>query len=165
MQLHPLHSITGLYLLDSLVGGNVAVFIDAFSHLVLPAVTLSFFPMGLIARTVRASTLDVLSQDHVVFALSKGLKRRDLVSRHVLRNSLISVLAVLGLVVGTLLGGSVLVETVFEWPGMGQWAASSISWNDTAGIMGFTIVVAFLFVTVNLTVDISYHFLDPRIRF
>jgi peptide/nickel transport system permease protein len=162
---HPLTYITGLYLLDSLLTGNWPIFENAFLHLILPALTLSLFPMGLIARTIRASVLDVLSQDHVVFALSKGLSRRRLVWRHVIRNSLIAVLTILGLVVASLLGGSVLVESVFAWPGMGQWAANSITSNDTAGIMGFTILTAAAFVFINLTVDLAYLFIDPRIRY
>ena len=162
---HPLSTITGMYTLDSLLTGNLPVFASSFLHLILPALTLSVFPMGLIARTVRASMLDVLSQDHVVFALSKGLGRWTLIYRHVVRNSLISVLTILGLVVATLFSGSVLVETVFAWPGLGQWAASSISWNDTAGIMGFTISVAAIFVLINLVVDVAYQFIDPRIRY
>ncbi len=163
--LHPLTHVSGLYLLDSLLTGNWAIFSDSFLHLILPSLTLSLFPMGLIARTVRASVLDVLTQDHVVFALSKGLSRRRLIYRHVVRNSLISVLTILGLVVATLLGGSVLVESVFAWPGMGQWAANSINWNDTAGIMGFTIVTSSIFVFINLAVDIAYLFIDPRVRY
>lgn len=165
LTLHPLQQITGMYLLDSLLTGNWAVFFDAFSHLILPSLALSLFPMGLIARTVRASVLDVLTQDHVVFALSKGLSTRRLIYRHIVRNSLISVLTILGLVVATLLGGSVLVESVFAWPGMGQWAANSITWDDTAGIMGFTIVVASAFVFINLAVDVAYMFIDPRVRY
>jgi len=163
--LHPLQQITGMYLIDSLFTGNLAVFSDAFSHLILPALALSLFPMGLIARTVRASVLDVLTQDHVVFALSKGLSTRRLIYRHIVRNSLISVLTILGLVVATLLGGSVLVESVFAWPGMGLWAANSITWDDTAGIMGFTIIVASAFVFINLAVDVAYMFIDPRVRY
>jgi ABC-type dipeptide/oligopeptide/nickel transport system permease component len=162
---HPLTHITGLYLLDSLLTANWPVFENAFLHLILPALTLSLFPMGVISRTVRASVLDVLSQDHVIFALSKGLSRRRLIWSHVVKNSLIAVLTILGLVVATLLGGSVLVESVFAWPGMGQWAANSITSNDTAGIMGFTIVTAAFFVFINLAVDIAYVFIDPRIRY
>ncbi len=162
---NPVQPITGMFLIDSLLRGNIPFFVNALLHIILPALTLSLFPMGLIARTVRASVLDVLSQDHIVFALSKGLSRRTLITRHVIKNSLIAVLTILGLIFAVLLSGSVLVETVFAWPGMGQWAATSITSNDTAGIMGFTIVSASIFVFINLVVDIAYIFIDPRIRY
>lgn len=160
-----LGDITGLLLIDSLVIGRLDLFVGSISHLVLPAVTLALFPMGLIFSVTRANTLTVLRREYIEFARSKGIRGWRFTRRHVLKNALIPVVTTLGFVFGRLAGGSVIVETVFSWPGMGRWAARSILNQDIASVMGFTIVVSAAFVFVNLVVDVIYAYLDPRIQY
>lgn len=159
-----LGSITGFYILDSILTLNFEGLIVSIKHLILPSITLAMFPLGLIVRTVRSSTIDVLEEDYIDYARSKGIPGKVLVIKHILKSSLIPVVTVMGLVIGRLLGGSVIVEAVFAWPGLGSWAAASILNNDLAAIMGFTLIVSVFFIIINLIVDLCYGFLDPRIR-
>ncbi len=160
----PMH-ITNLYLFDSLVTANWTALGSAALHLVLPAATLSLFPLATISRTVRSSVLDVVSLDYVQTARSKGLKERIVIAKHVLRNALIPVVTMTGIIFARLLAGTVLIETVFTWPGMGLYIVNSIFAMDFPAIMGCTILVAVIVQGINLCVDISYVFLDPRIRY
>lgn len=161
---HPLHKITGLYLLDSLVTGNWPFFYSALSHIILPALTLALVTMGIKARVVRASVLEVLNSEIVTAALARGVPWRVVVYKHVLRNSLVPIISVVGLSFAYLLTGAVLVETVFSWNGMGEWAANAILNNDSAAIVGFALFSAIIFVLINFLTDILYTFVDPRIR-
>jgi peptide/nickel transport system permease protein len=156
--------ITGLYILDSILQGNLAVFADALLHLILPAFALAYISLALIARMMRSSMLEVLRQDYITLARSKGLPERVIIYKHALKNAIIPTVTVAGLAFGGLLAGAVLTETVFNWPGMGRWSTSAILRDDIAAIMGFTLVIAVVYVFANLIVDLMYAALDPRIR-
>jgi len=156
--------ITGLYLLDSILSGNWAAFKDSLWHIILPASTLGFCYIAVISRMTRSSMLNVLRQDYIRTAKTKGLSEKEVIRRHALRNSLIPVVTVAGALLGQLMSGTVLTETVFTWPGIGLYAVQSIMYLDFKSIIGFTIVVSFVYVIANLVVDILYVIIDPRIR-
>lgn len=155
---------TGFYVLDGLVTGNIDAAIDAAAHLILPAVALATIPLAIITRITRASVLDVLHEDYVRTAESKGLERGTITRRHVLRNALLPVVTIVGLQLGLLLSGAILTETVFAFPGVGSFLFESIRFRDYATMQGFILVAAVVYVLVNLLVDISYGFIDPRVR-
>ncbi len=161
----PLAPVTGFYLVDSLLRGNVAFFTSALRHLVLPAFALSLISLAAIVRIMRASMLEVLRQDYILLARSKGLPARREIVRHALRNAITPVLTTAGTTLGILLGGAVVVETVFSWPGMGSLAAQGILNNDSVLVVGFTLFVATMMVVVNLVVDVLYAVVDPRVRY
>lgn len=156
---------THLHLVDSLLERDLAAFKDALHHLVLPAVALSTIPASIIARIARSAMLDVLGQDYIRTARAKGLGERAVVLRHALANALLPVVTVVGLQTGYLLSGAVLTETIFSWPGVGSWMVNAISSNDLPVVQGGVLVFAIVFVLINLLVDISYAWLDPRIRY
>ena len=160
----PPPTVTGLYTVDALLAGDLTLFWDAFTHLILPAVVLAAFSMGLITRITRSSMLETTGQDYVRTARAKGLKESRVIFRHTFRNALIPTITVLGLSYGNLLTGAVLTETIFAWPGIGQYAYQAAVSLDFPAIMGVTMLIAFVFIFVNLLVDISYVFLDPRLR-
>lgn len=162
---YPLDPVTGFYLIDSLIRGNMPFFFSALSHLVLPAFTLSLISMASVVRIMRASMLEVLRQDYILLARSKGLPARVVVLRHALRNAITPVLTTAGTTLGILLGGAVVVETVFSWPGVGQLAAQAILNDDSVLVVGFTLFVATMMVIVNLVVDVLYAVVDPRVRY
>ncbi|GAA3447272.1 ABC transporter permease [Planomonospora venezuelensis] len=155
---------TGFYVLDGLVTGNMEAFGDALAHLVLPGVALGTIPLAIVVRITRASVLDVLHEDYVRTAEAKGLAPATIRGRHVLRNALLPVVTVVGLQVGLLLGGAVLTETVFAFPGFGKFMADSIVARDYAVLQGFILFTAVIFVLVNLLVDVAYGLIDPRVR-
>ncbi|MBW3662132.1 MAG: ABC transporter permease [Actinobacteria bacterium] len=156
---------TNLYLVDALVAWDWGAFWDAVRHLILPAIALATIPLAIIARITRAAVLDVLNEDYVRTAHAKGLPGRIVDSRHVLKNAMLPVVTVVGLQMGLLLTGAILTETVFNWQGLGLWILDAIRFRDfavlQAGILFFAVVVA----VTNLLVDISYAFLNPRIRY
>ncbi len=156
--------VTGMYTVDSALAGDWHTFRNAVWHLLLPAFTLAYGGMGIILRMTRSSLLEVLNEDYIRTARAKGLSERVVIYKHALRNALIPTVTVLGLSFGGLLGGAVLTETIFAWPGMGSYAVAAVLNLDYAGIMGFTLLVAVIYVLANLIVDIMYAFLDPRIR-
>ncbi|MGY5856044.1 MAG: ABC transporter permease, partial [Candidatus Thorarchaeota archaeon] len=157
--------ITGFLLIDSLLVGNIRLFIDALRHLIMPAFCLGYLTLAIITRMMRSSMLEVLKEDYITLARSKGLTERIVIYRHALRNALIPTVTVIGLAFGGLITGAVLTETIFQWPGLGRWAVRAILFSDIAAITGFTLLVALIFVTANLVVDLVYGVLDPRIRF
>lgn len=157
-------SFTNFILLDSLLTGEFDVFWDGCKHLILPAVTLATIPLAIIVRITRASVLEVLAEDHVRTARAKGLLASVIRRRHVLRNAMLPVATTIGLQTGRLLSGAVLTETVFAFNGLGQFLTAAIDQRDYPVLQGFILFIAFVFVLVNLTVDISYGFLDPRVR-
>ena len=161
---HPLHVITGLYTVDSLITGNFAVFFDVLAHLVLPGFALSYVFMAVFVRMMRSSMLEVMRQDYITLARSKGLSERVVIYRHALRNAMIPTVTVAGLAFGGLLAGAVLTETVFSWPGIGRWSTSAIVRDDIASIMGFMLIIAVVYMLANLIVDLLYAWIDPRIR-
>lgn len=156
--------ITGLYVLDSLLSGNGAALKSALLHLALPAFTLSMSPLATITRMTRSSMLEVLGQDYIRTARAKGLAERVLLFRHALRNAFMPTLTMIGLSLGWLMGGSILVETIFDWPGIGLYAVKSALTLDFMPIMGITFVYGVVFSIINLLVDVLYGFVDPRIR-
>lgn len=159
----PPDSITRLYLIDSLIAGQWDVFVEALKHIILPALTLSFASLATIARFTRASLLEVLHNDYVRTARAKGLSERGVIVRHALRNAFIPTLTMIGLSFGWSMGGSVLVETVFDWPGIGLYATKSAMTLDFMPIMGIALLYGIVFSLINMVVDIAYGILDPRV--
>ncbi len=155
---------TKFYVLDSILAGNFAALWDSLKHLVLPAIALGSIPLAIIARITRAAVLDVQNEDYVRTARAKGLAPRIVDTRHVLRNAMLPIITIIGLLVGFLLAGAVLTETVFAWPGLGTWLVEAIKSRNYPVLQGGILFVAVIFVLVNLLVDISYAILNPRIR-
>lgn len=160
-----LQAKTRFMLLDTLSTGDPKMVWDAIKHLILPSVVLGTIPMAIIARMTRASMLEVMGQDYIRTAKAKGLRERAVIIRHALKNAFLPVITVIGLQVGVLLGGAVLTETIFSWPGMGRWIYDAIIARDYPIVQGAILVLAVIFVLINLLVDLSYAFLDPRIRY
>lgn len=155
---------SNLALFNSLISAQWDVFVDAIKHLILPAVALSTIPLAIIARITRSSMLDVLGAEYVRTARAKGLRERPVVLRHALRNALLPIVTVIGLQVGTLFAGAVLTETIFSFSGVGRALFDAITGRDFPVIQAFTVVIAIGYVAVNLIVDVSYAFIDPRIK-
>lgn len=160
----PPPSVTGLMLIDSILAGDWETFRDAAAHLVLPSIVLAAATLGLITRTTRASMLESIQQDYVRVARAKGLKRYTVITGHVLPNALIPVVTLGGLAYANLLTGAVMTETVFSWPGLGRYTFRSAATLDFPAIMGITLVVALVYLLINLAIDISYALLDPRVN-
>jgi peptide/nickel transport system permease protein len=158
-----LEVITNFYVLDAIITRNWAALKDVLHHLVLPSVALSTIPMAIVARMTRSSMLEVLRQDYIKTARAKGLSEMKVVFKHALRNSLIPVVTVVGLQFGILLGGAILTEHVFAWPGVGKWIFEGVVKRDYMVIQGGTMMVATVFVIVNTLVDVLYAVINPRI--
>jgi peptide/nickel transport system permease protein len=156
--------VTGLLSVDTLLAGRPDAFVDALRHLVLPALALGTIPLSVISRITRSSVLEVLRLDFVRTAWAKGLAERVVLAKHVLKNAFIPVLTVIGLQFGYLLGGAIITETIFAWPGLGRWLLLSVQARDFRAVQGGVMLVALVFVIVNLIVDVLYAFIDPRIR-
>ena len=161
----PVSAITHFYLLDTLLQGRFDQFIFVFKHLLLPGIALATIPTAIIARMTRASMLEVMRSDFVRTARAKGQKMFIVVYKHALKNALIPVLTVIGLQTGMLLGGAILTETIFSWPGIGRYIYEAIGFRDYPVIQSGILIVAFLFVMVNLIVDILYTVIDSRIKY
>ena len=157
-------TVTGMYVIDSLIEGDTAKALDAVRHLILPSIVLAAFTMGLITRTTRSNLLDTLSTDYIRTAKAKGLSGMALIIHHALGNALIPVMTVIGLGLGNLLGGMVLVETIFKWPGVGQFAYESVMAADYPAIIGVALLIALNYMIINTIVDILYGIIDPRVR-
>jgi len=155
--------ITNFYVLDAIITQNWKALGDVLHHLALPAIALSTIPMAIVARMTRSSMLEVLRQDYIKTARAKGLSEMKVVLKHALRNGLIPVVTVIGLQFGILLGGAILTETVFAWPGVGKWIYEGVVKRDYMVIQGGTMLVATAFVVVNTLVDILYAVINPRI--
>ena len=164
MELDVEATITGMYTVDTLLKGDFETFVIAIKHLVLPTLVLGSAALGIVTRITRSSTLEVLHQTYVRTARSKGLAERVVISRHVLKNSLIPTVTVIGLSFGGILAGTVLTETIFTWPGIGRYAYQSSITLDFPAIMGVSMLIALTFSLVNLATDVLYAFLDPRLR-
>ena len=156
--------VTNLYLLDAVLGGNWLALGDGFAHLLLPAATLSTIPLAIVTRLTRTAMLETLGQDYIRTARAKGLVEYRVIGQHALKNALLPVVTTIGLQFGTLLGGAILTETIFSWPGIGSWLYEGILHRDYPVVQGGVLVVATAFVVINLVVDLSYQFIDPRIR-
>lgn len=160
----PPESVTGLYTVDSLLAGDMRLFLEAVRHLILPVITLSTVSVATVARITRASLLDVLGREYVRTARSKGLTERVTIYKHALRNALIPVVTIFGLRVGIMLGGAVLTETIFAWPGIGRYAFYGLRQLDLPVVSAFVVYVTLAYAMLNMLVDASYSILDPRIR-
>lgn len=158
-----LQEVTGLYVLDSLLTGNLPALKDSLLHLLLPSITLGAGVAAIIARVLRSSMLEVLRGDYIKLARAKGATEWDVVMKHALRNALIPTVTVVGLQVGVLLGGNMIVETVFSWPGLGRLVVDAIFNRDFPLIQGAVMIYAITFVLTNLVVDILYTYLNPKI--
>jgi peptide/nickel transport system permease protein len=157
--------VTHFPIIDAILSGNPGAVVDAFAHLILPAIALGSIPLAIVTRITRASVIDVSNEDYVRTARAKGLTRKRVDDRHIMRNAWLPVTTVIGLQVGSLLAGAVLTETVFVWPGVGSWVVTSIQNHDYIVVQSLILIFATIFLTVNLIVDIGYAFLNPRIRY
>jgi len=160
---HPVTNVTGLMLLDSFLTGNWPFFVDYLKHLILPAVTLAYPSVALIARMTRSSMLEVMYLEYITAAMANGIPKWQIIFRHALPNALISTLTIIGMAYSYLLGGTILVETIFDWPGIGLYAVNGIFNVDYSSIVGVTLVFGFFRVFINLLVDLGYFLIDPRI--
>lgn len=156
---------TGLHLIDAILSGNARGFKDALEHLILPTITLATVSLAIIARITRSAMLEVLNQDYIRTARAKGLKGRQVIMTHAFRNALLPVVTIIGLSLGRLLSGAVLTETIFAWPGVGKWLFDSIIARDYPIVQSMTLLIALVFIVINLAVDLLYAVIDPRIRY
>ena len=156
--------VTGFMLIDSLLSDEKGAFTAAVRHLILPAVALGTIPLAIVTRMTRSSMLEVLNEDYIRTAKAKGLAPARVIGLHALRNALIPVVTVIGLSVGHLLAGAILTETIFAWPGVGTWLVESVRRRDYPVLQGGVLLVATLVMAVNLTVDVLYGLINPRIR-
>ena len=161
----PPRTITGLYTVDSLLTGNLPLFLLSLKHLALPTVVLAYGSLAVITRMVRGGMLEVLNQDYIRTARAKGISQHAVVLGHALKNALLPTVTSIGLQIGLLLSGAFLVEIVFSWPGIGRYAVDAIQRLDYNATMATTLIIALVFVLLNLVVDIAYLFLDPRISY
>ncbi|MBM4050207.1 MAG: ABC transporter permease [Planctomycetes bacterium] len=159
-----LHRISGFYLLDSLLTLNGRAFVSALQHLLLPALAMGAWTAALTMRMTRASMLEVLRQDYIVFARAKGLSEAAIAVRHALKNALIPVVSVVGLQMGALLGGNMVIEIVFSWPGLGRLCVEAIYARNYPLVQGIVLLYAITFVFINLVTDVLYTLLNPRVR-
>ncbi|WP_423801280.1 ABC transporter permease [Neobacillus sp. SAB-20_R2A] len=161
----PITAITNLYLIDTLLQGRFDQFWTVVQHLILPSLALATIPMAIIARMTRATMLEVMRSDYVRTARAKGLRMFWVVYKHSLKNAIIPVLTVIGLQTGLLLGGAILTETIFGWPGIGRYLYDAIAYRDYPVIQSGILLIAAIFVLINLIVDLLYVFVDPRIKY
>ncbi|MFC0273811.1 ABC transporter permease [Metabacillus herbersteinensis] len=162
---NPVDSITNLYLIDTLLQGRTDQFIQVLKHLVLPSLALATIPMAIIARMTRSTMLEVMKSDYIRTARAKGLQMFWVVYKHSLKNAIIPVLTVIGLQTGLLLGGAILTETIFGWPGIGRYLYDAINYRDYPVIQSGILIIAAIFVIINLIVDLLYAVVDPRIKY
>ena len=151
-------------LIDSLISGKSGAFISALRHLILPSIVLATIPLAVIARQTRSAMLEVLGEDYVRTARAKGLEPRRVIGLHAFRNALIPVVTTIGLQVGTLMAGAILTETIFSWPGIGKWMIDSIGKRDYVVVQSGLLLIALIVMAVNLSVDVLYAVINPRIR-
>lgn len=161
----PIESITGFYIIDTIITGQYDQLSTIIRHLILPGTALATIPMAIIARMTRSSMLEVMRSDYVRTARSKGLRMFWVVYKHALKNAIIPVLTIIGLQMGLLLGGAILTETIFAWPGIGRYIYEAINYRDYPVIQSGILIVAFIFVMINLFVDLLYSLVDPRIKY
>lgn len=160
-----INNVTGLYLIDSLIAKDYEAFFDALKHIVMPSFVLASIPVSIIARITRSSMINVLMEEYIKTAYAKGCSTVRVVVIHALKNAMIPVITVIGLMLGSLFAGAILTETTFSWPGIGKWIVNAVYQRDFPVIQGATIIIAIVFISLNLVVDIIYTFLNPRITF
>jgi peptide/nickel transport system permease protein len=157
--------VTGMITLDSLIAGRLDAFVSALTHLIMPAVVLSFFGIAAISRITRSSMLDVLREDYINTSRAKGLREGVVVMKHALKNAMLPIVTIIGITYGRLLEGSVITETIFAWPGLGRYATNAFLSIDFPAVVGATMLIALLYALSNLAVDILYAYLNPKIRY
>ncbi|MET3698752.1 peptide/nickel transport system permease protein [Bacillus oleivorans] len=162
---NPVEAITHLYLIDTLMQGETGQFWVVIKHLILPSVALATIPMAIIARITRSTMLEVMNSDFIRTARAKGMSAFWVVYKHSLKNAVIPVLTVIGLQTGLLLGGAILTETIFSWPGIGRYIYEAINYRDYPVVQSGILIIAILFVFINLIVDLLYAAIDPRIKY
>ncbi|WP_458699821.1 ABC transporter permease [Sulfurospirillum sp. 1307] len=156
--------VTGFYLIDTLLANDYEAFWDALKHLIMPAIALGTIPMAIIARMTRASMIEVMKEDYIRTARAKGCSIFSVIMIHALRNALMPVITVIGLMLGTLFAGAILTETTFSWPGIGKWIINAVYQRDFPIIQSATLIIATMFIVVNLIVDLLYALINPKIR-
>ncbi|PAV30464.1 peptide ABC transporter permease [Virgibacillus profundi] len=161
----PVNAITNFYIIDTIIQGEWGQLKEVIRHLILPGLSLATIPMAIIARMTRSSMLEVMRSDYIRTAKAKGQKMFFVIYKHALKNAFIPVLTIIGLQLGLLLGGAILTETIFAWPGIGRYIYDAIGFRDYPVIQSGILVVAFIFVMINLIVDLLYSFIDPRIKY
>lgn len=161
----PVTAITNLYIIDTLIQGRFDQLYEVLRRLILPGLALATIPMAIIARMTRSSMLEVMRSDYIRTARAKGQKMFWVVYKHALKNAIIPVLTIIGLQIGLLIGGAILTETIFAWPGIGRYIYDAINFRDYPVIQSGILVVAFIFVMINLIVDLLYGLIDPRIKY
>ncbi len=161
---HPINRITGFYLLDSLLTSNWPALASSLMHMIMPAMTMSFACLAIVTRMSRSSMLEVLKEDYIETSMAYGVSRVSVLYKYALKNALIPTVTVVGLNYGLMLGGSFMIESIFDWPGLGRFAVLSIQTNDFPAIMGVTILFALTYVILNLVIDLIYFLIDPRIQ-
>lgn len=162
---NPVNAITNFYIIDTLIQGRTDQLVEVLKHLVLPAIALATIPMAIIARITRSTMLEVMRSDFIRTARAKGLSMFWVVYKHSLKNAVIPVLTIIGLQTGLLLGGAILTETIFSWPGIGRYIYEAINYRDYPVIQSGILIIALLFVLINLVVDLLYAAIDPRIKY
>lgn len=162
---NPVDALTNFYIIDTLIQGRTDQFFEVLKHLVLPAMALATIPMAIIARITRSTMLEVMRSDYIRTARAKGLRMFWVVYKHSLKNAVIPVLTIIGLQTGLLLGGAILTETIFSWPGIGRYIYEAINYRDYPVIQSGILIIALLFVLINLVVDLMYAAIDPRIKY
>jgi peptide/nickel transport system permease protein len=162
--LTPPSVVTGMLLIDTLLARNLGVFADALRHLILPACILSLISLAMITRVTRAAMLDILHEDYLRTARAKGLSETTVVLKHALRNASVPIVTVVGIQLGQLIGGVVVTETIFSWPGLGLYAVTAVENQDYPAIMAFTLLTTVVYVVINLLVDLLYPLLNPQTR-
>lgn len=161
----PPPTVTGFLTIDTLIAGDWTAFKMSLRHLCLPAIAMSLSPLATIMRMMRSSTIEVMQQDYVMTARALGLPRSKIITKYVARNAVSATLTVIGLYFGWLLGGTVLVETVFDWPGLGLYATKAIVSQDMMPVIGVALVIGLLFVVANLIIDVLYGVINPKVRY
>lgn len=156
--------ISGFLLLDSLMMGDFAAFGSALSHLILPSIALGTVPLGAVARMTRSSLLEVLREDYIRTAKAKGLQNQRVIVVHALRNALIPIVTIIGLMFGSILTGAILTETIFSWPGVGKWIVASVQSRDYPSLQGGILLLAIVVMAVNIFVDMTYQLINPTLR-
>lgn len=156
--------VTGFYLIDTLLANDIEAFWDALKHLILPAIALGTIPMAIVARMTRASMIEVMKEDYVRTAKAKGCSNASVILVHALRNAMMPVITIIGLMLGTLFAGAILTETTFSWPGVGKWIVNAVYQRDFPIIQSATLIIATIFIAVNLIVDLLYALINPKIR-
>ncbi len=157
-------NVTGFYLIDTLLANDIEAFWDALKHLIMPAIALGTIPMAIIARMTRASMIEVMKEDYIRTAKAKGCSSFSVIMIHALRNAMMPVITVIGLMLGTLFAGAILTETTFSWPGIGKWIVNAVYQRDFPIIQSATLIIATMFIVVNLLVDLLYALINPKIR-